>query len=77
MVSELEIERRRLDFILSECAFIVASETESGDKVYQLWTQDEDEYFISMSGNRFHKTPRDAIDAAIDTPEEKRTRVIG
>lgn len=74
-IAELEKEIARLDFVLKESAFIMKSETDTKQTVYQLWAQDEDEYFWSLCGNTFHKTPRLAIDCAMQTPEEARTKV--
>lgn len=66
---DLEAMRRDaelLDFVLEQDAFLFRNTTDAGAKVFQLWTQDEDENYHVISGEgQFFKTPRDAIRAAI------------
>lgn len=59
-------DTQRLEFVVSEGAFLNASITDAGVTVYQLWNQDEDENFHTLSGDaRFFPVYRDAIDAAL------------
>lgn len=60
-------DAERLDFVLSNSAFILRTKADSGVMTYQLETQDEDENYVMLSGeDRFFPTPRAAIDAAIE-----------
>lgn len=59
-------DSERLDFVLSAGAFVVA---EMGlGRVFQIWSQDEDENFHIMSGGEkdWFASERDAIDAAME-----------
>lgn len=59
-------DTERLDFVLEHSAFIVDHMRDDTFKQWQLWTQDEDENFIKLSGdNGYFNSPREAIDAAI------------
>ena len=59
-------ERERLTFVLEHDAFIVRRNADSGNKVYQLWTQDEDEEYSVLHGkDEFYPTTVEAVDAAI------------
>ena len=61
---------KRLDFILSNSAFIVTSNTDAGGKAYQLLTQNEDEEYLCLHNeDSFFTSERLAIDAAIFTSE--------
>lgn len=59
-------DSQRLKFVMSKRAFLNTTVTDAGVTVYQLWNQDEDENFHTLSGDaRFFPNYRDAIDAAI------------
>lgn len=59
-------DTERLDYVLDKCAFIVVTKTDAGGKAYQLMTQDEDENYITLSGDtKFFSDTRSAIDAAL------------
>ena len=60
----------RLDFVVSNQAFVTTSKTDAGTLTYQLVTQDEDENFVVLSGGfEFYKSPREAIDSAMQRKE--------
>lgn len=62
----------RLDFVIENSGFIVWSLRDSTIKQCQLWTQDEDENHIILSGDeRYFNTVRAAIDAAIAASEQE------
>lgn len=64
-LAEAKEDAARLDFVLDNFAFIVKSKTDAGGAALELMTQNEDEEYITLSGEgKFFKTARDAIDAA-------------
>jgi hypothetical protein len=64
-VDVLNLESKRLEFMLSNDAFLSTTKADGGFVVYQLWIQDEDENYQILSGDGFFGTPRGAIDAAM------------
>lgn len=61
----------RLDFMIESDAFVVWSFRGDGSITQcQLWSQDEDEEYHIISGERYFNTPREAIDAAIAAKEQ-------
>jgi hypothetical protein len=68
----------RLDFILDNLAFISETVSRNADSditdsditTYQLYTQDEDENYITLSGDgKYFKSKREAIDAAMQSQQ--------
>lgn len=55
----------RLDFVLLHMAWVREKKADSGASTFWLETQDEDENFVRLSGPDFFRTPREAIDAAM------------
>ena len=59
-------DEARLDFVLEKSAWVQWIEFDSTFKRAQLWTQDEDENYIVLSGDaKSFGTAREAIDAAM------------
>jgi hypothetical protein len=59
-------DAERLDFVISNTAWIQAAKLDHPVVRYQLFTQNEDEEYIVLSGEgKSFETPRAAIDAAI------------
>jgi hypothetical protein len=64
--SELEQYRKRIAFMATNAVFINIQFISHRDKtVYEVWMQDEDEEFHTLSGPTAFDTPEEAIDAAI------------
>lgn len=62
----METNSERLNFVLENTAFLYTKKSDTGTDTFQLWTQDEDENFIILSGeDNFYPTANEAIDAAI------------
>lgn len=64
--NELEKYRKRIAFMSTNAVFINTQFISHRDKcVYEVWMQDEDEEFHTLSGPTAFDTPEEAIDAAI------------
>ena len=63
-IAALRQDALRLDFVLTKDAFVMKAELDHPGIRWQLWTQDEDENYTVLSGDRkSFATAREAIDA--------------
>lgn len=61
-------EEARLLFVLNSSAFVVSTISDSGSRVFQLLTQNEDEDYICLHNkSSFFASEIEAVDAAIET----------
>jgi SHS2 domain-containing protein len=66
--AEIEVDAKRLDFVLENCAFTLHRKTDTNGDSFQLYIQAEDEDYICLHNRElFFKTAREAIDAAMAT----------
>lgn len=70
-IRDLELDRRRLDFLIDQRVWVQPTLRDGSIQQYQVYDQDEDENYIVRSGeNRYFNTPREAIDAALSAKKE-------
>ncbi|MBM2883968.1 ead/Ea22-like family protein [Chromobacterium phragmitis] len=66
-IAELERDAARLDYVLANSAFLCEGTNGTGEKDYQLWTENEEEHYIVLSGlGKCFASTRAAIDAAME-----------
>lgn len=67
-IAELERDAARLDYVLANSAFLCEGTNGTGEKDYQLWTENEEEHYIVLSGlGKCFASTRAAIDAAMES----------
>lgn len=71
-MSEAVRDSQRLDWLIEQRAWVQWHERDGSIRQCQVWWQDEDENYHTLSGDhRYFNTPREAIDAAIDRAAAK------
>ncbi len=65
-LAEYQKDAERLEFVMSHDAFLARTQSDAGATCHQLWSQNEDEDYTTLSGEgAFYNDWRAAIDAAM------------